>query len=61
MSRLSGFQHCERLADVLIKQASKEQLTECVRPLVLNLVRYQGLYGDAPLDDALAGLCENGK
>jgi hypothetical protein len=45
MADLSSFQQYYKLADVLIEQASKEQLAECARLLALNLAHYQGLYG----------------
>jgi hypothetical protein len=38
---LSSFQQYYKLADVLIEQASKEQLAECARLLALNLAHYQ--------------------
>jgi hypothetical protein len=56
MADLSEFQQYYKLADVLIQQASKEQLAECARLLALNLAHYQGLYGDVPLDEVLAAL-----
>ena len=39
MADLSSFQQYYKLADVLIEQASKEQLAECARLLALNLVQ----------------------
>jgi hypothetical protein len=54
MADLSGFQQYYRLADILIEQASKEQLTECARLLALNLAHYQGRFGEIPLEDTLA-------
>jgi len=54
MANLSEFEQYYRLADVLIKQASKEQLAECARLLSLNLAHYQGLYGEVPLGNTLA-------
>lgn len=56
MADLSSFQQYYKLADILIEQASKEQLAECARFLALNLAHYQGLYGDVPLDATLATL-----
>jgi hypothetical protein len=56
MADLSEFQQYYKLADVLIEQASKEQLAECARLLALNLAHYQGLYGEVPLDEVLAAL-----
>lgn len=60
MDDLSSFQQYYKLADVLIEQASKEQLAECARLLALNLAHYQGLYGEVPLDDVLAALDASG-
>ena len=54
MADLSSFQQYYKLADVLIEQASKEQLSECARLLALNLAHYQGLYGEVPLGETLA-------
>lgn len=54
MADLSSFQQYYKLADVLIEQASKEQLAECARLLALNLAHYQGLYGEVPLGETLA-------
>jgi len=56
MADLSSFQQYYRLADVLIEQASKEQLAECARLLALNLAHYQGKFGKMPLEDTLAVL-----
>ena len=49
MADLSSFQQYYRLADILIEQASKEQLAECARLLALNLAHYQGRFGEMPL------------
>lgn len=54
MTDLSRFAEHYKLADMLIDQASKEQLAECARLLALNLAHYQGLYGEVPLSDTLA-------
>lgn len=54
MADLSSFQQYYKLADILIGQASKDQLAECARLLALNLAHYQGLYGEVPLDKTLA-------
>lgn len=54
MDDLSRFTEHYKLADLLIEQASKEQLAECARLLALNLAHYQGLYGEARLSDTLA-------
>jgi hypothetical protein len=56
MADLSDFQQYYKLADLLIQQASKEQLAECARLLALNLAHYQRLYGEVPLDEVLAAL-----
>ncbi|MEQ1661896.1 MAG: hypothetical protein ABL877_04295 [Thiobacillus sp.] len=56
MADLSIFQQYYKLADLLIEQASKEQLAESARLLALNLAHYQGLYGEVPLDEVLAAL-----
>lgn len=56
MADLSIFQQYYKLADLLIEQASKEQLAESARLLALNLAHYQGLFGEVPLDDVLAAL-----
>ena len=54
MADLSDFQQYYKLADMLIGQASKEQLAECARLLALNLAHYQGKYGEIPLQNTLA-------
>jgi len=54
MADLSSFEQYYKLADVLIEQASKEQLAECARLLALNLAHYQGLHGEVPLGETLA-------
>ncbi len=54
MADLSGFQQYYKLEDILIEQASKEQLAECARLLALNLAHYQGRFGEIPLEDTLA-------
>lgn len=54
MADQSGFQQYYKLADMLIEQASKEQLAECARLLALNLAHYQGKFGEMPLEDTLA-------
>jgi hypothetical protein len=54
MADPSEFEQYYKLADMLIEQASKEQLAECARLLALNLAHYQGLYGEVPLEDTLA-------
>ncbi len=53
MADLSRFTEHYKLADLLIEQASKEQLAECARLLALNLAHYQGLYGEVSLSDSL--------
>lgn len=54
MADLSDFQQYYKLADMLVEQASKEQLAECARLLALNLAHYQGRFGEIPLEDTLA-------
>lgn len=54
MADPSEFEQYYKLADMLIEQATKEQLAECARLLALNLAHYQGLYGEVPLGDTLS-------
>lgn len=54
MADPSEFEQYYKLADLLIEQATKEQLAECTRLLALNLAHYQGLYGEVPLGKTLA-------
>lgn len=54
MTDLEDFQSYYRLADLLIEQASKEQVAECARLLALNLAHYKWLYGEVPLEGTLA-------
>jgi len=54
MTDLTEFQHYYKLADKLIKSATKEQLAESARLLALNLAHYQGKFGEIPLEDTLA-------
>ncbi|MBW8364704.1 MAG: hypothetical protein K0M39_09125 [Rhizobium sp.] len=54
MADPSEFEQYYKLADLLIEQATKEQLAECARLLALNLAHYQGLYGEVPLGKTLA-------
>lgn len=54
MTELDTFDHYYKLADMLIQQASKEQLAECARLLALNLAHHQGRHGEIPLDETLA-------
>ena len=54
MAYLSDLQQYYRLADILIEQASKEQLAECAKLLALNLAHYQGKFGEMPLEDTLS-------
>lgn len=56
MADPSKFEEYYRLADLLIEQATKEQLAECARLLALNLAHYQGKYGEIPLEDTLTVL-----
>lgn len=59
MTDLEDFQSYYRLADLLIEQASKEQVAECARLLALNLAHYKWLYGEVPLEGTLAILGAN--
>ncbi len=54
MTDLSMFAQYSKLADMLIAQASKEQVAECARFLALNLAHYKMRYGELPLDETLA-------
>jgi hypothetical protein len=54
MTDLSLFAEYNKLADLLIAQASKEQIAECARLLALNLAHYQSKYGELPLEETLA-------
>ena len=54
MTDLSTFAQYNKLADILINQADKEQVAECARLLALNLAHYQSKYGDLPLGETLA-------
>lgn len=54
MTDLDTFDHYYKLADMLIEQASKEQLAECARLLALNLAHHQAKHGEIPLDETLA-------
>lgn len=54
MADPSEFEQYYKLANILIEQATKDQLAECARLLALNLAHYQGLYGEVPLDDTLS-------
>lgn len=54
MTDLSLFSEYNKLADMLIGQASKDQIAECARLLALNLAHYQSKYGELPLEETLA-------
>lgn len=54
MADLSTFEQYYKLADLLIQQATKEQLAECTRLLALNVAHYQGKFGVVPLEETLA-------
>ncbi len=54
MTDLSMFAQYSKLSDMLIAQASKEQVAECARLLALNLAHYKMRYGELPLDETLA-------
>lgn len=56
MNNLDKFKEYYKLADILIEEATKEQLAECARLLALNLAHYQDKYGELPLDETLAML-----
>lgn len=56
MTDLSTFAQYNKLADLLIEQATKEQLAECARLLALNLAHHQSLHGEIQLDETLAML-----
>jgi hypothetical protein len=56
MTDLSLFAEYNKLADLLISKATKEQVAECARLLALNLAHYQSKYGDLPLEETLATL-----
>ena len=56
MTDLSMFAQYDKLADMLIAGATKDQLAECARLLALNLAHYQSKYGELPLDQTLAML-----
>ena len=53
MADLSDYQQYYKLADLLIEQASKEQLAECASLLALSLAHYQEKHGKMPLEDTL--------
>ena len=54
MADLSLFAEYNKLADLLISKATKEQVAECARLLALNVAHYQMKYGDLPLEETLA-------
>lgn len=54
MVDLSDFVNYNKLADMLIERADKEQIAECARLLALNLAHLQSKFGDIPLDETLA-------
>ena len=54
MTDLSLFAQYNKLADILIAQASKDQIAECARLLSLNLAHYKMKYGNLPLEETLA-------
>ena len=56
MTDLHTFDQYNKLADLLIQQATKEQLAECARLLALNLAHHQSLHGEMPLDQTLTML-----
>ncbi len=54
MADLSLFVEYNKLADMLIAQATKEQIAECARLLALNVAHYQMKFGELPLEGTLA-------
>ncbi len=54
MADLSMYVQYNKLADMLIAQASKEQVAECARLLALNVAHYQMKFGELPLEGTLA-------
>lgn len=56
MTDLTIFAQYDQLANILIEQATKEQLAECARLQAMNLAHHQSLHGEIPLDDTLAML-----
>jgi hypothetical protein len=59
MADLSLFAEYNKLADLLISKATKEQVAECARLLALNLAHYQSKYGDLPLEETLVVINTN--
>ena len=53
MTSPEDFTAYSRLADVLIEQASKEQLADVARLLALNIGWYHHRYGDVPQETLL--------
>lgn len=54
MTEISTFGQYYKLADQLIKKASKEELAECARLLALNMAHYKMKFGELPLEETLA-------
>jgi hypothetical protein len=54
MADLSMFEHYYKLADMLIEKATKEEVAECARLLVLNPAHHQARHGEIPLEETLA-------
>ena len=54
MTDLSAFVQDNKLADMLIAQASKDQIAKCARLLALHLAHYQSKFGELPLEETLA-------
>ncbi len=54
MADLSMYVQYNKLADMLIAQATKEQIAECARLLAINVAHYQMKYGELPLEKTLA-------
>ncbi len=60
MADPAGFEQYYKLANMLIEQATKDQLAECARLLALNRAHYRRLYGEIPLDGTLVILDTTG-
>lgn len=54
MAEMSTFDQTYELADILVENATKEQLAECARVLALNLAHHQIKHGEVPVDQTLA-------
>lgn len=54
MTDLTAFEQYYKLSDMLIEQATKEQLAESAQLLALNVAHYQIRHGEISLDETLA-------